>query len=156
MASSTIPSAPTPESPTDGGERLLRVRAAGQVCGVPLADVHEIVPLGRLTRVPGAPAYVLGLMNLRGVLVTVLDLARRLGLREEPTARGVVLLVPRDGSGVAGCAVDAVRDVVPVPGELAPAPGNADGGRIVCGVADHDGEPLAVVDLRAFLRDALR
>jgi len=94
-------------------------------------------------------------MNLRGVLVTVLDLAMRLGAREVPMSSGVVLLVPTADGGAAGCAVDAVRDVIAAPEEVVAPPGNADGARIVCGVADHDGDPLAVVDLRAFLRDAL-
>lgn len=131
------------------------MRAGAQSYAAPLDQVREVVPLGRLTRIPGAPPYVLGLMNLRGVLVTVLDLALRLGDRDTPLTSGVVLLVPTSGSGSAGCAVDSVRDVIDVPEEAAPAPGNLDGAQIVCRVADHDGEPFLIVDLRAFLSDAL-
>jgi purine-binding chemotaxis protein CheW len=136
--------------------RMLRVVAAGQQYATPLHEVQEVVSLARLTRIPGSPAYVLGLMNLRGVLVTVLDLAIRLGHREAAAESGVVLLVPRAGGGMAGCMVDSVRDVIPAPEAVTPHPGNAEGPRIVLGVADHAGDPVVVVDLRAFIRDALR
>src|SRR5690606_28687431 len=119
-ASTTIPQAPS----ADGRARMLRVTAAGQQYAAPLHEVQEVVPLARLTRIPGSPVYVLGLMNLRGVLVTVLDLAIRLGHRAEPAGAGVVLLVPSPSGGMAGCVVDAVRDVIPAPEDLTPHPGN--------------------------------
>lgn len=165
MDSSTTPSPPAKQAAPilaseakaeDGRERMLRLTSGGDQYVVPLDSVQEVVPLVTLTRIPGAPPYVLGLMNLRGVLVTVLDLALRLSHRTEPVSSGVVLLVPTDSGGVAGCAMDGVRDVIPAPEEITRHPGNEGGARIVLGVADHAGESVVVVDLRAFIRDSLR
>ncbi len=146
------------------GRRLLRVRAGDRWYGCALEDVHEIVALRPLTRLPGAPPHVPGLMNLRGLLVTVVDLAARVG--SAPTAEaegrpvaGVVLLVPKGDGRLAGCLVTSVRDVIPWPEEvteLSSPGGNANGARIVCGMTDHRGESLLLVDLRALVDDALR
>ena len=97
----------------------------------------------------------MGIMNLRGVLVTVVDLGRRVGDEHGPVASGVSLLVPLENGSVAGCAVDAVRGVIPMPESPTPVPGNANGPRIVTGVADHEGEAILLVDLRALVQDAL-
>lgn len=106
-------------------------------------------------------------MNLRGLLVTVIDLAQRVALDDgesadpatSATAGGVVLLVPKPDGRLAGCLVDSVRDVIAWPVDVTDVPAsgsNADGARIVCGVADHRGETLLLVDLRALVDDALR
>lgn len=81
--------------------------------GCPLDAVREIVPLRAATRLAGAPAYVVGLINLRGRLVTVVDLAAQLGTRTTGAAQsagGSIVLIecaPR----MIGVLVDEVRDV---------------------------------------------
>lgn len=164
MPSTMIPPQPGDEASAAAAApaaRLLRVIAGGRLLGVPLADIREIVPLGRLTRLPGVPSWVMGIMNLRGVLVTVLDLGRRVAggggdeNRTVATSGRVALLVSLDSGGAAGCVVDGVRGVIPMPESLMAAPGNADGPRIVSGVADHEGESIVLVDLRALVQDAL-
>ncbi len=141
------------------------MRAGDRWYGCTLDDVHEIVTRRPLTRLPGAPAHVPGLMNLRGLLVTVIDLARRVApdagepAADATTKAGVVLLVPKSDGRLVGCLVDSVRDVIAWPDDVTDVPAggsNADGARIVCGVADHRGELLLLVDLRALVHDALR
>lgn len=77
-------------------------------CGIDV--VREIVPNRRATRLPGAPASVQGLINLRGTLVTVVNLAVWLGDERPATAEGSIVLVEHGGK-VAGIAVDDVLDV---------------------------------------------
>ena len=173
MASTaTTASSPTPppDEPSEGAgagslddalddalvaPRMLLARAGGAWFGCPLADVREVLPLGALARLPGAPPHVLGLLNVRGRLVTVMDLGRRLAPDAAPGAGGYVLIVAA-GERQAGCRVDAVARAVPL-GEIHPPTGvgNAGAGGIVMGVGEVDGEPVAVLDLPAFVRDTL-
>ena len=70
----------TPSSPTDNRIELATFQVGEALCGMDIHQIQEINKLSQLTRVPQAPAEVLGILNLRGQIVTVLDLAQRLGL----------------------------------------------------------------------------
>ena len=63
----------------DEGRRYLLAQAAGQRVAFPLDAVREIIPSRAVTRLPGAGAWVLGLLNLRGLVLTVVDLSVRFG-----------------------------------------------------------------------------
>jgi purine-binding chemotaxis protein CheW len=78
--------------------------------GCAIDDVREIIPNRRATRLPGAPPSVQGLINLRGMIVTVVDLALSLGGDRPASLEGSIVLVDH-GTRVAGLAVDQVLDV---------------------------------------------
>lgn len=78
--------------------------------GCDLEAVREIVPQRRATRLPGAPAYVLGLVNLRGTIITVLDVGRRLDPSRPQVQDGSIILVEY-GNRTVGLAVEQVMDV---------------------------------------------
>jgi purine-binding chemotaxis protein CheW len=101
----TVPGA----APVQG--RLLLFHAGGRTFAVPAQKVREVVPFGRPVRLPGAPSHVLGIVNLRGTVVTVIDLARRLGLDVVQSDSRCIVLLNR-GSRPVGLAVDGVRDVI--------------------------------------------
>lgn len=87
---------------------------AGERYAVPLADVREVIRPDPPTPVPGAPAEVLGIVSLRGTIVTVLDGRRRLGLDDTangggPGQRVVVFQHEHDDVGIL---VDALQDVL--------------------------------------------
>ena len=90
--------------------RELLFGVGGRLYGCEIGVVREIVPFRRCTRLPGAPAYVCGLINLRGTIVTVLDLGLRLGGAPVDRADGSVILVAQ-GARVVGLGVDELRDV---------------------------------------------
>ena len=91
--------------------RALLFAVAGRLYGCEIETVREIMPVRRCTRLPGAPPFVRGLINLRGTVVTVVDLALRLGVGRGAAEDGSIVVVDL-GSRVAGLAVDEVRDVV--------------------------------------------
>jgi purine-binding chemotaxis protein CheW len=97
----------------DFAGRLLLVRVADMVCAAEAGAVREILPWQRATRIPGAPAAVAGLINVRGELVSLIDGARLLG-RAAPEAVGAVVLM-RWRDAAVGLTVDEVLDLVPVP-----------------------------------------
>lgn len=172
MASTpTTPPPTTPPQPTLADDdalaaapRLLTFAVGGVTYGCPLDAVREVLPSGPTARLPGAPPHVLGLLNVRGRPLTVLDLARRLD-PAAGAASGPVLVVEADGRA-AGCRVDAVRRTIvaqplePLPagdgsGALGDAAGNAEVGRIVLGIGEVEGAPLVVLDLARFVMDTL-
>jgi purine-binding chemotaxis protein CheW len=97
-------------------QRLLLFRAGGQVFAVEAGSVREILPASQATRIPGASGAVCGLINVRGLLVTVVDAARAAGLggSGEGADSGSIILVERAGRPV-GLAVEEVLDLVTVP-----------------------------------------
>ena len=88
--------------------RFLLFGVAGRLCACDLDAVREIVPARTATRLPGAPAWVCGLINLRGTLLTVIDLAARFG--EQGAVMRMIIVAEGAGKKL-GLGVDAVRDV---------------------------------------------
>jgi purine-binding chemotaxis protein CheW len=94
------------------GRRTLLFRVGSAVYGCDIEDIREIVPFRRATRLPGAPSYVQGLINLRGTIVTVIDLVGRLEPGRPPVTDGSIMLVSIAGTTrTVGIAVQEVMDV---------------------------------------------
>ena len=90
--------------------RVLLFALGDQVYGCDIATVREIIPQRRPTRLPGAPAFVCGLINLRGTIVTVIDLAKRLERSAGAKEDGSYIMI-EIGNKLVGIAVDDVMDV---------------------------------------------
>lgn len=92
---------------------------AGEACAIRVLDVKEIIEYAVVTRVPTTPPWVRGVMNLRGRVVPVIDLAVKFGLPESPVTRRtciVVVEVELDGEpAVMGLVVDSVSQVMELP-----------------------------------------
>lgn len=98
----------------DAGTRTeyLAFALAGETYAVPIAQLAEILRTPPITEVPRAPSSVVGVISVRGKLVTVIDLRRRLRLRESPLDRRTrILLVDAGGAEQMGLVVDEVRQV---------------------------------------------
>ncbi|MCX6899570.1 MAG: chemotaxis protein CheW [Verrucomicrobia bacterium] len=114
-----------PASQKRTGKHLV-FRLAGEEYGFPILKIQEIVQWLELTRVPRVPDFILGVMNLRGKVVPVIDLHVRFGLPPAPvTPRTcvIVLQVQREtGLLVSGVVADDVMEVVDVPVEQIESP----------------------------------
>lgn len=141
------------------GPRLLSFALGDRLAGCPLAHVREIVPSSPMTRLPGSPPHVLGIFNLRGTLLTVLDVEAAIvpGAAPPPSpGSGHVLVVEVEGRAV-GCRVTAARRVYPMP-TLRPALTGAGNGMppgIVLGFGEAGDRLVAVLDLPALARQTL-
>jgi purine-binding chemotaxis protein CheW len=92
--------------------------------GVEILKIQEIKGSSALTSLPNAPAYVKGVMNLRGTIVPILDLRLKFGLPEVTTTAFTVIVVVQVQGKVMGFLVDAVSDVLTVNGSaIQPTPG---------------------------------
>jgi purine-binding chemotaxis protein CheW len=127
------------------------------VFGVDTAQIQEVVRLGDLTPVHHAPAYVVGIRNLRGRIVTVIDLRTRLELGRVTTGpESRILIVEAQGEPI-GLLVDQVADTIDVnTAEIQPAPPNVNGvqSRHLRGVCRNGARLVALLDLTAVLQAA--
>ena len=122
--------------------------------GCDIGSVREIVPIRHATRLPGAPPYVRGLINLRGAIVTVIDLAARLAGTSAAMEGSVVLA--DHGSKHVGLAVDEVRDVqLLAPDRFEPATGDVARGGVVRGLGHLDDGVVIVLDVPAVVRQVM-
>jgi len=154
MASTATPTDATAEAQSPDTLRLLLFAVAGTVYGCDIGAVREIVPLRRATRLPGAPSHVRGLINLRGAIVTVIDLAVRLAGGSTPDEGSVVLA--EFGNKNVGIAVDEVRDVqVLAPHQFEPASGDIARGGIVRGLGHLDSGVVIVLEVPAVIRQVI-
>jgi purine-binding chemotaxis protein CheW len=143
------------EGAGEGDHRLLLFVVAGRVYACSIAPVREIVPARPATRLPGAPEYVCGLINLRGAIVTVVDLGRRLGESASARADGSIILVEHAGRTM-GLAVDEVRDVQPVdPRRVEAVSGDRALGGIVCGIGHLDDGVVLLLDVGLVVQHVL-
>jgi len=83
--------------------------------GVPITSLHEIVRVPEITAVPDAPDYMEGVINLRGKIVSVIDLRKRFGASKVTAARRNRILVIEYKGKLAGLIVDSASEVLKIP-----------------------------------------
>lgn len=94
--------------------QLVVFELGGELYGVEISRVHEIIRLQTVTRVPRAPTFVEGVINLRGKVIPVVDLRRRFGLPSAEHTRASRIVVVEIGDQVVGIIVDGVSEVLRV------------------------------------------
>lgn len=117
--------------------------------GIEVLQVQEVIRYQELTRVPTAPAVVSGLINLRGQIVTAIDLRARLGLPQLPPERKPMNVVVRTDDNVVSLLVDEIGDVLQVDGssyERPPESLSAKHRELINGVYKLKGRLLLVLD----------
>ena len=118
--------------------------------GINVMQVQEVLRYTEIAPVPGAPSYVLGIINLRGNVVTVIDTRQRFGLHNaEITDNSRIVIIEADKQ-VVGILVDSVAEVVYLRQseiETAPNVGNDESAKFIQGVCNKNGELLILVEL---------
>ncbi|MEW6544988.1 MAG: chemotaxis protein CheW [Nitrospirota bacterium] len=129
----SVPHPPDDSVPADRGEGPLRVcliSLGGELFAIELQHVREVFQVEAMTAVPGMPTALVGVANLRGIVMPLVDLRRLLGLPEAgPSPQFAVVI--RHGSDQVGLLVDQVPELRTVPRDamLASPPGDAAGRR---------------------------
>lgn len=100
--------------PAAEGRAFLTFHTGDQLFGLPLLDVHDVLDARRLTPVPLAPPEIVGTLNLRGRIITAIDLRRRLGLEPRGDGQPFLSLVVDDEGERYTLIVDAVGEVLTV------------------------------------------
>ena len=95
-------------------QQLVVFQLGAELYGVEISRVHEIIRLQSITRVPRAPGFVEGVINLRGKVIPVVDLRRHFGLPAADHTRASRIVVVEIGEQVVGIIVDSVSEVLRV------------------------------------------
>jgi purine-binding chemotaxis protein CheW len=117
--------------------------------GVDILSVREICGWSPVTAVPNSSSEVLGIVNLRGAIVPVIDLKSCFGAGRTQVDKSSVVVIVRIGRQVVGLVVDGVSDILSVnPGEIQPMP-DLHGGEanLVPRIINHEGRLLGILDL---------
>jgi purine-binding chemotaxis protein CheW len=133
---------------------IVGFRVGRETYGVPITSLHEIVRVPEITAVPDAPDYVEGVINLRGKIVSVLDLRKRLGEAEiAPSKRNRILVVEHRGR-LCGLIVDSASDVLKIPAaDVDPSPTEFVEGGLNCvtGLGKYQGRLIVLLDIAKVL-----
>lgn len=127
-----------------------------EVYGVNVMQVQEVLRYSEIAAVPGAPNYVIGIINLRGNVVTVIDTRVRFGLMPSEVSENSRIVIIEAEKQVIGILVDGVAEVVYLRSseiDIAPNVGTDESAKFIQGVSNREGELLILVDLNKFLND---
>ncbi|WP_411955469.1 chemotaxis protein CheW [Alkalibacillus sp. S2W] len=137
-------------------DKVIVFKLKDEEYGIPIEHVGSIERIFNITRVPRAPKFVKGVMNLRGVITPIIDLRERFGLETVEQTESTRIIIIHVGDKSIGVIVDAANDVVDVPQEkVEPSPEvvgavNAD---YIRGVAKIDQRLLILLNLEKVLSE---
>jgi purine-binding chemotaxis protein CheW len=135
---------------------LLSVRIGAQEFAMDIRSIREIRGWIASTHLPHAPSFIKGMINLRGTVLVVIDLAERLGLPSlEPSPASVVVVVEH-GDKVAGLLVDAVCDIITVTDDMrqpTPETGTSTPREFVEGLIMMENRIISIVAIASLMPD---
>lgn len=136
--------------------RWVTFRLENEKYGINVMQVQEVLRVTEIAPVPGAPDYVMGIINLRGNVVTVIETRKRFGLMPKEMDDSTRIVIIESEDQVVGILVDSVAEVVDLRAseiESAPNVGTEESAKFISGVASLEGELLIIVDLNKLLTD---
>ncbi len=136
--------------------RWVTFRLGSETYGIDVMQVREVLRGTEISPVPGAPSYVLGIINLRGNVVTIIDTRSRFGLPSQEMDDASRILILEAGDHVVGFLVDSVCEVAELRAsevESAPDTGAGDSARFILGLANRKEGLLILVDASKLLSD---
>jgi purine-binding chemotaxis protein CheW len=142
-----------PEAAQAGREYLSFVLGDAQYC-IDILKVQEIRTYEAPTRIANTPAFIKGVMNLRGNIVPIIDLRVKFGLPEQRYDTQTVVIVLNIGKRTIGVVVDGVSDVINVPAsEIKPPPelGGALDTQYLQGLATVNGQMMILIDIERLM-----
>lgn len=132
------------------GRSYVIFRLGTEEYGLAIERVQSIIRFERTTPVPRAPDAVMGVINLRGQVIPVIDLARRFSARVFEPSQASRIVVTDGEAGTVGLAVDAASEVVTIPvADIRPAPESvltSDNAEAFEGVAEREGKLVILID----------
>ena len=136
-----------PEQPTAMAQWLV-FRLQAHDYALPIGDVAEVLRMVALIPVPEAPAWLAGIINLRGQVLPVVDLRLRLGLPPEAPGLSTPIIVTHAAGRPVGLIADSVSEVVTLPADAVEPPDAFAGpGRAIAGLAHAGSRLILVLDL---------
>ncbi len=127
---------------------------ASETYGVNVMAVKEVLRYQDIAPVPGAPSHVMGIINIRGKVITVISTRRRFGLPDVEPDENARIMIVEIGDYVVGIVVDSVAEVVYLKSseiDVAPNVGQDDSARFIQGVCNRESQLLILLDLEKMI-----
>jgi purine-binding chemotaxis protein CheW len=134
--------------------QIVGFQVGNETYGVPITSLHEIVRVPEITAVPDAPEYMEGVINLRGKIVSVIDLRKRFGVKETEASRRNRILVVEFNGRLSGLIVDSASEVLKIAAnEIEPPPAVLQEGGMSCvtGLGKYKGRLIMLLDTSKLL-----
>jgi purine-binding chemotaxis protein CheW len=136
---------------------IVGFKVGRETYGVPITSLHEIVRVPEITAVPDAPDYMEGVINLRGKIVSVIDLRKRFHESKTALNRRNRILVVEHGGRLSGLIVDSASEVIKIPtADVEPAPTVLQDGGLNCvtGLGKYHGRLIVLLDISKLLENS--
>jgi purine-binding chemotaxis protein CheW len=133
---------------------IVGFRVGRETYGVPIATLHEIVRVPEITAVPDAPDYMEGVINLRGKIVSVIDLRKRFGEKAITPRRENRILVVEHNGRLSGLIVDSATEVLKIPSsDVEASPAGFEEGSLNCvsGLGKYGGRLIVLLEMTKLL-----
>ncbi len=130
-------------------------RLGDEIYGINVMQIREVLRYTEITPVPGAPYFVLGIINLRGNVVTVIDTRTRFGLPQADVDNNTRIVIVEVDKQVIGMLVDSVAEVTYLKEseiEKAPSVGNEETSKFITGVCNKNQELLILIELERMIQ----
>ncbi|WP_441003479.1 chemotaxis protein CheW [Pseudocolwellia agarivorans] len=128
----------------------------GENYGIRVLKVQEIQRYSEISPIPGAPSYVLGIINLRGSVISVLNTREKFGLPDYEITDDSRIVILEVGKQIIGILVDSVAEVISLQAsdvDIAPNVGNDETAKFIDGVSNKGGELLILLDAEKILNE---
>jgi purine-binding chemotaxis protein CheW len=136
--------------------RWVTFRLQNEKYGINVMSVREVLKVTEIAPVPGAPDFVLGIINLRGNVVTVVDTHYRFGLPPQKMDDATRIVIVEHQDQVVGIMVDSVAEVLNIAAgaiEVAPNVGNDESAKFIQGVSQQGDELVILIDHQKLLAE---
>lgn len=122
-----------------------------ELYAIEVLKIQEVIYIPEITKVPGAPDFVMGVINLRGILLTIVDTSKEFGLIRDPSARYTrVVVVNLGGDERVGLLVDDVSEVLSLDVDAREPLPTLEGGKLsqyAHHIIHHDGHPVTLLEM---------
>ena len=136
--------------------RWITFRLGEEAYGIDVIQVREILRVFNVLPVPGAPSHIMGITNIRGSVVTVIDGRKRFNLPSQEEDDDTRLIVLEFGDETAGVIVDSVSDVVDLPEssiDKNPRLNITEGSKYIKGIVNHTNGLIIILSVEKFFTD---
>jgi len=146
----------TETSTQDEVTQWVKFSLSGESYGIRVLKVQEIQRYSEISPIPGAPSYVLGIINLRGNVISVLNTREKFGLPELEITDDTRIVILEAGQQIVGILVDSVAEVISLQSsdvDTAPNVGNEETAKFIDGVSNKGNELLILLDSEKILNE---
>ncbi len=138
-------------------KQYIVVKIGGEHYGIDISYIDNIVRMSKITRVPKAPAYYRGVINLRGEVVPVMSLRRRMDLDDDEfTNASRIIILKLEQGGLMGVIVDEVKEVLSLSEDDIEAPTSTlkNKNSFICGVGKNGDELISIFEIGSIIGES--